>query len=126
MLICYDNVHPEGHRILAQKGAEVIFLPIMGDPRAVGEKGFETWKRIMSVRALDNHVWMVVCQNKGQWGVIVRPDGEIVGQVDPATGMALVEIDLNFRNRSWIGSDFENRNWGDRRPDVYRELTADR
>jgi predicted amidohydrolase len=80
----------------------------------------------MSVRALDNHVWMVVCQNKGQWGVIVRPDGEIVGQVDPATGMALVEIDLNFRNRSWIGSDFENRNWGDRRPDVYRELTADR
>ena len=125
MLICYDNVHPEGHRILSQKGAEVLFLPIMGDPRAVGEHAFDKWLQIMKVRAMDNHVWYVICQNKGTWGVIIRPDGEIVAEVDPDTGMAIAEIDLNFKYKSWIGSDFENRNWGERRPNLYGELIED-
>ncbi len=126
VLICYDNVHPEGHRILSQKGAEILFLPIMGDPRAVGEKAFDKWLQIMQVRAMDNHIWYVICQNKGRWGVIIRPDGEIVAEVDPETGMAVTEIDLNFRYKSWIGSDFRNRNWGERRPNLYGELSEDR
>lgn len=126
MLICYDNVHPEGHRILAQRGAEVIYLPIMGDPRAVGNRAYEKWLQIMSVRAMDNHVWMVVCQNNGDRGVIVRPDGEVVAEVDPGDGFAMAEIDLNFRHDSWIGSDFLNRNWGERRPALYRRLSADK
>ena len=126
MLICYDNVHPEGHRILSQKGAELLFLPIMGDPRAIGDRGFDKWVQIMSVRAMDNHVWMVVCQNNGDRGVIVRPDGEIVAEVNPDTGFAITEIDLNFRYESTIGSDFENRNWAERRPALYRELVEDR
>jgi predicted amidohydrolase len=126
MLICYDNVHAEAHRVLSQKGAEILFLPIMGDPRAVGEKAFYKWKQIMSVRAMDNHVWFVVCQNKGEWGCVVRPDGEIVAEVNPGNGFAMTEIDLNFRHDSWIGSDFKNRNWGERRPAVYGDLTEDR
>ena len=126
MLICYDNVHPEGHRILSQKGAEVIFLPIMGDPRAVGNRAYEKWLQIMSVRAMDNHVWMVVCQNNGDRGVIIRPDGELIKEVDPGDGFAMAEIDLNFRHDSWIGSDFLNRNWGERRPTLYRDLVKDR
>ncbi|MFV1996113.1 MAG: carbon-nitrogen hydrolase family protein, partial [Verrucomicrobiales bacterium] len=126
MLICYDNVHPEGHRILAQKGAEVLFLPIMGDPRAVGDEAYENWLRIMQVRAMDNHVWFVVCQNRGEWGMIIRPDGKIVARVNPESGLALIELDLNFRFESWIGSDFQNRNWGERRPNLYRELIEDR
>ena len=126
MLICYDNVHPEGHRILSQRGAEVIYLPIMGDPRAVGNRAYEKWLDIMSVRAMDNHVWMVVCQNNGDRGVIVRPDGEVIAEVDPGDGFAMADIDLNFRHDSWIGSDFLNRNWGERRPALYRRLSADK
>ena len=126
MLICYDNVHPEGHRILSQKGAEVLFLPIMGDPRAIGEKAFDKWLQIMQVRAMDNHVWYVICQNKGTWGVIIRPDGEIVAEVNPDTGLAITEIDLNFKYDSKIGSDFQNRNWAERRPKLYRELVENR
>ena len=122
MLICYDSVMGEGHRILAEKGAEVLFMPIMGDPRAVGDEALENWRRIMQVRAMDNHVWFVVCQNSGKWGLIASPDGRIVAEVDPATGMATAELDLNFRFRSWIGSDFRNRVWGERRPDLYGEL----
>ena len=125
MLICYDNVMAEGHRILAQQGAEVLFLPIMGDPRADGDDARGNWRRIMRVRAMDNHVWFVVCQNNGEWGMIVRPDGEIVAEVNPASGVAVAELDLGFRFESWIGSDFENRYWGERRPHLYGRLTED-
>ena len=124
MLICYDSVHPEGHRILAKRGAEVIFLPIMGDPRAQGEgeEALRRWMQIMSVRAMDNQVWMVICQNRGERGVIIRPDGKVVVRVDAETGLAMAEIDLNFRWKSWIGSDYRNRTWGERRPNRYGEL----
>jgi len=125
MLICYDNVMGEAHRILAEDGAEVIFLPIMGDPRATGDDAQERWRRIMQVRAIDNHVWFVVCQNVGKWGLVVRPDGEIVAEVDPSTGLATAELDLAFRYPSWIGSDFENRYWGERRPHLYDRLIED-
>ncbi len=125
MLICYDNVMGEGHNILARQGAEILYLPIMGDPRAIGDPAHENWKRIMQVRAMDNHVWFVVCQNKGEWGLIVRPDGKIVAEVDLKTGIALAEVDLNFRFSSTIGSDFQNRVWGERRPHLYRMLSED-
>ena len=124
MLICYDSVMGEGHRILAEKGAEVLFMPIMGDPRAVGDAAEENWRRIMQVRALDNHVWFVVCQNVGKWGLIARPDGRIVAEVDPATGMAIAKLDLGYRFKSRIGSDFRNRVWGERRPELYAELAG--
>ncbi len=125
MLICYDNVMAEGHRILSQQGAEVIFLPIMGDPRAVGQRAEENWLRIMQVRAIDHHVWFVVCRNRGDWGLIVRPDGEIVARLATPSGVAVAEVDLNFRHASWIGSDFQNRYWGERRPALYGRLTED-
>jgi predicted amidohydrolase len=79
------------------------------------------WK----TRAMDNHVWFVVCRNRGDWGLVVRPDGEIVCQVDPSTGIATAELDLAFRHESWIGSDFENRVWGERRPHLYGLLAKD-
>ena len=124
MLICYDNVMGEGHRILSQKGAEVLFMPIMGDPRAVGEQAPEIWRRIMRVRAMDNHVWFIVCRNRGEWGCVIRPDGEIIQELSSPAGVATAEIDLGFRHKSWIGSDYENRYWGERRPHLYQELTS--
>ena len=103
----------------------MLFLPIMGDPRADGDDARGNWRRIMRVRAMDNHVWFVVCQNNGEWGMIVRPDGEIVAEVNPASCVAVAELDLGFRFESWIGSDFENRYWGERRPHLYGRLTED-
>ena len=122
VLICYDNVMPEAHRILAQRGAEVLYLPIMGDPRAVGEHALDNWRRIMQVRAMDNHVWFVICRNNGEWGMIVRPDGEIAAELTSSAGIAIAEIDLGLTFKSWIGSDFRNRYWGERRPHLYGRL----
>jgi predicted amidohydrolase len=58
--------------------------------------------------------------------LIVRPDGEIIGEVNPATGFAVVDVDLNFRYDSTAGSDFENRNRAERRPNLCGDLSADR
>ncbi len=115
-----------GHRILSQKGAEILYLPIVADPRAIGKKAFDKWLQIMQVRAMDNHVWYVICQNKGTWGMIIRPDGEIVAEVNPDTGLAITEIDLNFKYNTAVGSNFQNRNWAERRPNLYGELVEDR
>lgn len=125
MLICYDNVMPEGHRILAQRGAEVLFLPIMGDPRAVGDHAEDNWRRIMQVRAMDNSVWLIVCRNRGEWGLVIRPDGEIAAELTQSNGVAITEVDLAMQFDSYIGSDFRNRYWGERRPHVYGRLTED-
>ena len=57
--------------------------------------------------------------------MVVRPDGQIVAEVDPSTGVATAELDLGFRFKSRIGSDFENRSWGERRPHLYRRLTEE-
>ena len=122
MLICYDNVHAEGHRILSQQGAEVIFLPIMGDPRAVGDEAATIWQNIMQMRAMDNHVWLIACRNRGEWGCVFRPDGQMLSRFDGASGVVTSDVNLGFRHDSWIGSDFENRYWGERRPHLYSAL----
>ena len=48
MIICWDSTFPEQARTLAQKGAEVIFLPIAG--------GFLT---LVRARAIENQVYIV-------------------------------------------------------------------
>jgi predicted amidohydrolase len=76
----------------------------------------------MQVHALDHHVWFIVCRNNGEWGMIVRPDGEVVAELTTKEGVAVAEVDLGFRHPSYIGSDFANRMWGERRPHLYGEL----
>jgi hypothetical protein len=76
----------------------------------------------MQVRAMDNHVWYVVCRNKGEWGMIVRPDVEIAAELASSAGIAIAEVDLGLRFKSWIGFDFRNRYWGERRPHLYGRL----
>lgn len=124
MLICFDSVMGEGHRLLAGRGAEVVLLPIMGDPRAIGPEAAQNWRAIMQVRAMDNHVWMVVCRNKGDWSMIVRPDGAVVAEMTGSEGICTAMVDLNFRFRSTIGADFANRTWAERRPSLYGDIAT--
>ena len=54
--------------------------------------------------------------------MIVRPAGEIAAELTSSTGIATAEVDLGLRFKSWIGSDFGNRYWGERRPHLYGRL----
>jgi len=130
MQICYDNVHPEGARILARQGARIILLPIMGDPRAhvMTDKGKwkwdqEIWNKIMSMRALDNHAWYVIARNDGTGSCIINPAGEIVASKNDDEEILLAKIDSSYENlNSSIGSTHYNRYWRERRPSTYSKL----
>jgi omega-amidase len=126
MQICYDNVFPEGARMLARKGAEIILLPIMGDPRAVDyphgdsrwEWSPEKWDLIMRMRALDNHVWYVIARNRGPGSCIVNPAGEIVASMKEGEQMLFGQVDTSYR----IKGNFYQRYWRDRLPSTYSLL----
>jgi predicted amidohydrolase len=62
--ICYDRFFPEGFRILALKGAQLIFnpnaLPIIG----IGWR-VTTWEPLLQVRAFENNVFLVGINKAG-------------------------------------------------------------
>lgn len=59
MLACSEIHWPELSRVLALKGAEIIFLPIGG----VLYELQDAWKHLIWARAIENLAYVVTCQN---------------------------------------------------------------
>ncbi|HZP85284.1 MAG TPA: carbon-nitrogen hydrolase family protein [Burkholderiales bacterium] len=125
--ICNDRQYPEASRVLALKGAEIVFMPICysvyGDP----EHRSEAWEIPLRARAYENGVFVVAANKVGEEGVrrhlgrsmIVSPEGGILAAAGTAEEELIVQtIDLDavtfHRKRiPW---------WRDRRPDLYGNL----
>jgi N-carbamoylputrescine amidase len=120
--ICWDNFFPEGSRILALKGAKILF-----SPTAAAFASQRKWETVISSNAIANGVYVFRVNRVGSeekqdfYGrsFCMSPEGELL---DKPTGMkdsiALVEIDL--RN-----IDKTRKEWPffkDRRPDNYKEI----
>jgi predicted amidohydrolase len=120
ILICWDYFFPEPTRILRLKGAEIVFLPIAGDP------GARHWDVTSRARALDNGVYLVAATSEGRDSRIIDPDGEVVA--DTTDGVAAAELDLNKETRQWwlsVGpADGEPKSLviQERRPETYGDL----
>jgi len=71
MQICYDNHFPEGARVLALRGAEVLFCPY-GSPGPCTPEGYEAkqarWLRYLCARAIDNSAYVCVVNQVGDAG----------------------------------------------------------
>ncbi|MSS69935.1 MAG: carbon-nitrogen hydrolase family protein [Candidatus Latescibacteria bacterium] len=133
--ICFDVMFQEAFRILALKGAEVIFHPTVYS--MYGEVG---WEAIIQARAIDNCVyvcpvnygiseddpWMPgMCLNRSS---VIGPDGISLADRGRYWGVALAELDLD-RPRIVGGGKTGRENyreivWKHRRPDTYGELTG--
>jgi predicted amidohydrolase len=99
ILICWDSVFPEISRILALKGAEILFCPIWGDVRSA-----ESWKITAQSRAMDNGVYFVTSIFDGH-SLIVNPAGEILQESGTQGTLLTSDIDLNFDPQwDWIGN----------------------
>jgi N-carbamoylputrescine amidase len=124
--VCWDNFFPEGSRILALKGAQVVF-----SPTAAAFASQKRWETVISGNAISNGVFVFRVNRVGSeekqdfYGksFCVSPEGEMV---DRPTGMkegiALVEIDLGDVERV-------RREWSffkDRRPETYSEILGER
>ncbi|MFZ0305577.1 MAG: carbon-nitrogen hydrolase family protein [Terracidiphilus sp.] len=120
MLICWDYFFPEPARILRLKGAEIVFLPIAGDP------GARHWDVTSRARALDNGVYLVAATSEGHDSRIIDPDGEVMATTND--GIVAADLDLNKETRQWwlsVGpSDGEPKSLviEERRPETYGDL----
>ena len=121
--ICWDNYFPEGSRILALKGAELIFAPTATSTLAAAPK----WEKMISANAIANGIFVFRVNRVGKEGDItfygrsfcVDPHGaylcEPSGQAD---GAILAEIDLDLIRETRESWAF----FRDRRPGIYGEL----
>ena len=124
--ICWDNFFPEGSRILALKGAKILFCPT-----AAAFASQRKWETVISSNAVANGVYSFRVNRVGSeekqdfYGrsFCISPEGELL---DKPTGMkdsiALVEVDLKNVDRA-------RKEWPflkDRRPETYQEICSGR
>jgi len=120
--ICWDNFFPEGSRILALKGAQIIF-----SPTAAAFASQRKWETVISSNALSNGIYVFRVNRVGSeekqdfYGrsFCISPEGELL---DEPTGMkegiALIDVDLRI-------IDQVRKEWPffkDRRPGLYKEI----
>ncbi len=125
--ICNDRLYPEGSRVLALTGAEIIFMPIAYSVYSDPEYRNAIWDLAIRARAFENGVFVVAANKVGQEGVrrhlgrsmIVDPRGTTMAEADnEAEELLVCEIDLDQVAASRKKFPW----WRDRRPELYRSI----
>lgn len=131
--VCWDQWFPEGARIMALKGAELLFYPtaIGSEPQDPSLDSRDHWTRVMQGHAGANLIPLVASNRVGReeaesCGItfygssfIAGPRGELVVQADRESQTVLTasfDLDAVARQRA---------SWGvfrDRRPEFYGPL----
>jgi N-carbamoylputrescine amidase len=138
--ICWDQWYPEGSRVTALQGAQVIFYPtsIGWHPHEKAQFGaaqLEAWRTIQRAHAIANGVYVAVanrCGFEGSsaagdagiefWGnsFVADPFGEVLAQAGTGEEILVVECDS-------AKSEDTRRNWPflrDRRIDAYQPILS--
>jgi len=130
MQICYDLNFPEGCRILALKGAEIIFWPNLW-----GGMPEDHTEVMMKARAAENQVCLVsaACVLTGDpffrvpkihgRSCVVDWNGTIVAEVGSRTGTVVAGLDLD--ERGVLQVSHEDMLTTRRRPETYGRLTSE-
>ncbi|MDY5483963.1 MAG: carbon-nitrogen hydrolase family protein [Clostridium sp.] len=119
MSICYDVRFPELYRIMALRGAQVIFVPAS----FTMPTGKDHWEPLLRARAIENGCYIVATGQIGTkpayvaYGnsLVVDPWGTVIARAKDIPGITYAEIDLDYLDkiRAQIPS-LENR-----RTDLY-------
>lgn len=138
-LICWDQWYPEGARLTALQGAQVLFYPTAigwhpHEKAQYGKKQHEAWMIVQRGHAVANGIFVAAVNRVGFeqpvkeqagiefWGssFISGPQGEILAQASHNREEILIaEIDLDLM-------EDVRRNWPflrDRRVDAYGDIT---
>ena len=131
--ICWDQWFPEAARIMALKGAEILFYPsaIGDEPRMSQFDSSDTWQRVMQGHAAANLLPVVASNRIGEELVKGQSNG-FYGRsfICDRTGEIIAEASRDKEEIITAEIDIEDnhlfrRNWGlfrDRRVDLYKEL----
>ena len=98
VLVCFEIAFPELTRIIALKGASVIFVPA-----SAPEEADYLWEARLKARAIDNQLFVVGVNRCGDIGneryigksMVVSPRGEIIHACKNGEEIASVELDLD-------------------------------
>jgi N-carbamoylputrescine amidase len=111
VLICWDQWFPEGARLTALAGAEILFYPtaigwLPEDKEALGEKQHGAWQTVQRGHAVANGAYVAACNRVGWeasgdsgiefWGrsFVADPQGEIIAQAGEKEETLVVPCDL--------------------------------
>lgn len=100
LAICYDIRFPELYRILALRGAKLIFNPAEFNLYT----GKDHWETLIRARAIENVCYMVA---PGQFGpkktfhtygrsIVVDPWGNVIAKASDREMVVVVEIDMDY------------------------------
>jgi len=121
---CFDQFFPESIRSLAVQGAEIVFVPTVGDGHTQ-----------LQAKAMENSIY-ICCAGVNHAKHSDQPmsrnisrTGEIIAGTNEDMGLAISTVDLNKPNSAFwfsVGPKFGNKNnitKLERRPETYTELT---
>ncbi|MBO9602037.1 MAG: N-carbamoylputrescine amidase [Novosphingobium sp.] len=130
--ICWDQWYPETARVMALKGAEVLFYPT-----AIGSEPYDDdldtsrmWRRAMIGHAVSNCMPVVAANRIGVedgqafygHSFIADEWGDMVGEFGTEeTGVLLATLDLKRAAKHRAGMGF----FRDRRPELYARIARD-
>ena len=127
IMICYDAVFPEVARILALKGADIIFVP-----SRIRKEGIEPWHLYLKARSLENRVAVVGVNMaltprytgrstilmpeiiKDSEGSVVYP--KVLNKGDEMPQVVMADLDINSIK------DIRTERLKDRKPETYKSI----
>jgi N-carbamoylputrescine amidase len=136
-LVCWDQWYPEGARLTALQGADVLFYPTAigwhpSEKAATGEAQVSAWQTIQRAHAIANGVWVAAVNRIGHegaaddglefWGAsfVADPFGRVVAEAPrDAEAVLVVECDRRLQEEVRRGWPFLR----DRRIDAYAAIT---
>ncbi len=122
--MCWDNFFPEGSRILALKGAHIIFCPT-----ACAYASQKKWEKVISANAINNGLFCFRINRVGEENGLyfygesfcTDPEGDFVAEPSGLTdAVVLARIDIKKIEDT-------RKNWNffkERRPEIYCEVTG--
>jgi len=119
LTICYDIRFPEFFRVSALAGAVLFLVPAQWPQRRIG-----AWTVLAQARAVENELFVAVCNRVGVEGnilfpgrsAVVGPLGQVLVEGDDRGGLLVAQADLRevSKARRYL-TVFE-----DRRPEAYK------
>lgn len=137
VLICWDQWYPEGARLTALRGAEILFYPTAigwhpSEKKEFGSRQYASWETVQRGHAIANGCYVAVPNRTGLetpeggdgiefWGqsFVADPSGQIIAKASVDQEEVLIaEIDLSLVEQQRTHWPFLR----DRRIDAYEEI----
>lgn len=124
--LCYDAHFPELSTHMAEKGAELIFMP-HASPRGTSDDKYRSWLRHLPARAYDNSLFVIACNQTGDngaglvfpgVGLVIDPSGNVMDR-DLSGAEGILVTDLKAKDLTRVRHHRMRYFFPNRRPGLY-------